>query len=441
MQPLKPLPLSVSDFATMSDGGYAYVDNTDVIAKLADCKCPYFLSRPHGFGKTTLLSTFHELFANGTGRFKNLKLASSGFELDKPVKVLHLDWGGTGRLDDHGFNSFVRHQLKEQAEQNGIEFELGGDADITNDFHSLLFSAEPQSLVLLIDNYDAVLGPPCRPNADLAQLVRTLTDFFNLLKSQYTKFHFLMVCGMRPYRMIRSFDLYDFGKVPENAVLTGYSEENLAVCFKDYLERAAEILNQEDPDGSRFGGPFTVQKLTDRLKAEYLGWDFISLEDKFPQYFNPADILGFLNNPAAGFKHYWAETEEERGMIEVMQSFIKSRLEEAAGWKVKGDPVTPLFDPDFAVFLSSFDPTLLSDLPEGTYSWKRVMQQCGYLTFKIDEDAYNNPRSRYCKQLELANKPVKQAWLRALLELTPDVIPVCFREQFCRLQEHYQGAG
>ncbi len=52
-----------------------YVDKTALISQIAtDEKGPYFISRPRRFGKSTLINTFHELFAHGTEKFKGLEI-------------------------------------------------------------------------------------------------------------------------------------------------------------------------------------------------------------------------------------------------------------------------------------------------------------------------------------------------------------------------------
>ena len=50
-------PIGIQDFVKLRQGGFAYVDKTKFVYKLADEGSYYFLSRPRRFGKSLFLST------------------------------------------------------------------------------------------------------------------------------------------------------------------------------------------------------------------------------------------------------------------------------------------------------------------------------------------------------------------------------------------------
>lgn len=68
-------PIGIQDFEKIRTGGYAYVDKTALIYKLANEGNYYFLSCPRRFGKSLLLSTLAKLrfgsywFETGTPTF------------------------------------------------------------------------------------------------------------------------------------------------------------------------------------------------------------------------------------------------------------------------------------------------------------------------------------------------------------------------------------
>ena len=92
MVDLTGLPLSITSFSEFCERNKIYVDKTDLVAKLAQFDAPIFLSRPRRFGKSTLVSTFHELFANGLDKFQGLKIVADNLWNDKTYKVIHLDF-------------------------------------------------------------------------------------------------------------------------------------------------------------------------------------------------------------------------------------------------------------------------------------------------------------------------------------------------------------
>jgi hypothetical protein len=69
----KLLPIGISDFKKLREGGYIYVDNTEYIYRLIkEGSGYYFLSRPRRFGKSLLLSTIRYLFEAKKELFKGL---------------------------------------------------------------------------------------------------------------------------------------------------------------------------------------------------------------------------------------------------------------------------------------------------------------------------------------------------------------------------------
>ena len=85
----KELP-NTTLFRELIDNNCIYVDKTEIISKFAVKKGPFFLSRPRRFGKSTLVSTLHELFENGLERFRGLKIEN--LWTDKTYKVIYLDF-------------------------------------------------------------------------------------------------------------------------------------------------------------------------------------------------------------------------------------------------------------------------------------------------------------------------------------------------------------
>lgn len=54
-------PIGIQDFKTIIENGYAYVDKTALVYRLVAEEQFCFLSRPHLFGKSLLMSTLELL--------------------------------------------------------------------------------------------------------------------------------------------------------------------------------------------------------------------------------------------------------------------------------------------------------------------------------------------------------------------------------------------
>ena len=77
------LPIGIQDFAGPREGGYAYVDKTEYMHRLAHEGKPYFLSRSRRFGKSLLVSTLRCYFEGRRELFGGL--AIEGLEaMDDP---------------------------------------------------------------------------------------------------------------------------------------------------------------------------------------------------------------------------------------------------------------------------------------------------------------------------------------------------------------------
>ena len=58
------LPVGIQSFEKIRNGGYLYVDKTDIVWKLANRSQTYnYLSRPRRFGKSVLVDTLEAYFS------------------------------------------------------------------------------------------------------------------------------------------------------------------------------------------------------------------------------------------------------------------------------------------------------------------------------------------------------------------------------------------
>ncbi|MBQ1219516.1 MAG: AAA family ATPase, partial [Bacteroidales bacterium] len=67
-------PIGIQSFEKIREGGYVYVDKTDLIHKLVTSGTYYFLSRPRRFGKSMLVSTLEAYFRGKRELFDGLAI-------------------------------------------------------------------------------------------------------------------------------------------------------------------------------------------------------------------------------------------------------------------------------------------------------------------------------------------------------------------------------
>ena len=91
------LPLGVGSFEGLLQGGFAYVDKTEMVCRLASTRRGrFFLSRPRRFGKSLLVSTFESLFRHGLRDFRGLAIEK--LWSDKTYDVVRLDFSEARRF-------------------------------------------------------------------------------------------------------------------------------------------------------------------------------------------------------------------------------------------------------------------------------------------------------------------------------------------------------
>ena len=89
-QKLIKYPIGIQNFESLRMDGYAYVDKTALVYKLASTGRYYFLSRPRRFGKSLLLSTIEAYFEGKKEVFNGLAIEKLETEWQQ-YPILHLD--------------------------------------------------------------------------------------------------------------------------------------------------------------------------------------------------------------------------------------------------------------------------------------------------------------------------------------------------------------
>lgn len=301
----KPTPAPAANtFAARLKRGAVYVDKTDLIAELAGSKALIFLIRPPHFGKTTLLDTIEELFANGLKSFQGLKIAEPGMWTDTTYPVLRLDFAKVNIEDPKTVSAQIYKELNRLLFKN----QLASDPDaaelkLQHDlFTDALDDLPMQSLVLLIDNYDAPLNTARCSGMDISILKGELRVLFNSIKRWNDKFRFILVTGITEYTKLDlsyGFNMYrDISFDSDYAALTGFTEEEIQTYFAAQLKQAVQALNQACAKNE-----YTAKLVLEKLKENYGGYCFDNCACQ--NVYNPSSVLNFFKAPEKGFKRYW----------------------------------------------------------------------------------------------------------------------------------------
>ena len=278
----RPLPLGRSTFTTLRAEKSIYVDKTDLIFKLCRFGSKIFLSRPRRFGKSLLVSTFESLFKYGLRDFSGLNIEK--LWLDKTYKVVRLDFSEV--IDFKSVIEFKDQFLQYIAFLFKKSAGYDGDPNLL-EFSNWLSNQPSNSIVLLIDEYDAPLTA-CLDQPDLFSDVQTLMNqFFLKLKSHEGCLRFFFMTGITKFANTGIFsgfnNLNDISLSPEYGTLLGYTETEIKRDFSFYIQQAANLLDCSEED------------VMMQLRKHYDGFCFD--EDASSHVYCPWSVLKFFNEP------------------------------------------------------------------------------------------------------------------------------------------------
>ena len=161
-------PIGIQTFEKIIEGGFVYVDKTDMVYSLAnEGGNIYFLSRPRRFGKSLLLSTLESYFLGKKELFRGLKIDSLEKEW-KTYPVLRVDFGTGKYTDINALKDILEGQFAEWEEAYQVENKY---TDYGPRMKYLLQEIHRQTgmcTVVLVDEYDKplldVMGTPYKVN-------------------------------------------------------------------------------------------------------------------------------------------------------------------------------------------------------------------------------------------------------------------------------------
>ena len=413
MVDLTGLPLSITSFSEFCERNKIYVDKTDLVAKLAQFDAPIFLSRPRRFGKSTLVSTFQELFSNGLDKFQNLKIVTENLWNDRTYKVIHIDFSQIKEnTENRPFEDKFYLLLKSAFKEASLA--IIEERDVIAAFADTIGTEDNGTLVLLIDEYDAPLTAVMGDKKEFEERRALFSEFFSTIKAYSGKFRFIFITGVTRYSNTSIFSAFnnikDISFNPAYGALVGYTQEELEHYFKDYIEYAAKALNRKEKTCK-----YTYELILDELKNNYDGYSFD--EDNEWHVYNPWSILNFISEPQRGFKPYWLDTGGAKPslLVNYLNTFIDK--------KVKKTELVDYLNLEFVkrTNTAALSPTL-TGIEDENFPFFAILYQAGYFTIK-DTDAPD-------LMVGIPNLEVKQAFAEIVLEKLTDKNGVALRDSY-----------
>jgi hypothetical protein len=289
------LPIGISDFKKLREGGYIYVDKTEYIYRLVkEGSGYYFLSRPRRFGKSLLLSTIEYLFKGERELYKGLYIEEK-WEWDKIYPVIRIDFAKTQVRDEKELEKELRATIIETGKR--YRYKYNKEYTINRNLELLIeriYEGSKKQVVILIDEYDKAILDNIEKKEEVERIREVLKGFYSTLKGLDRYIRFVIITGVSKFAKVSLFSglnqLKDISLDERYGNICGYTQEELEKNFKEYLEGVD----------------------LEEVKDWYNGYSFLG-----DRLYNPFDILLYLDSRI--FDNYWYKTGTPSFLIKLIK--------------------------------------------------------------------------------------------------------------------------
>lgn len=287
----KSLPIGIETFAKIRNGDFYYIDKTEYIIELIHQARAIFLARPRCFGKSLTLDTIAELFAGNKTLFTGL-YAEHHWDWEKPFPVVQLNLDVKEKLNADEFLAFFNYKIDELEKKHGL-------APTNHHYIAIRLPkfirnyAEKmqQPIVVLVDNYDAVLFPHLLDKPVFEEIFNHIKEIYAVFSSTQQHTRFTMIAGVLRLQVDNLFSAMnqqlDVTLSQNLSSLCGYTQAELERVFALELDKINLV----------------------ELKKWYYGYNWTG-----ESVYNPCDILQFLQSRQ--FEAYWFTTSTPEFLLD-----------------------------------------------------------------------------------------------------------------------------
>lgn len=298
-------PIGIQTFEKIRNGGYIYVDKTDLVYQLVQSNCYYFLSRPRRFGKSLLISTLDAYFSGRKELFKGLAIE----KLEKdwtPCPVLHLDLNVGDYTQENELRNVLNNYLTIWEREYGSD---PSETTISLRFGGIIKRAcekTGQKVAILVDEYDKPLLHNIG-NVTMQDTMRMeMKAFFSQIKSKDAYIRFAFFTGVTKFSKVSIFsdlnNIMDISLDKSYERICGISKKELTDVFREGITEMAEANNVD------------YATMLSKLQAKYDGYHF---SEGMMDIFNPFSVLNALRSQKLG--DYWFESGTPTFLIILMR--------------------------------------------------------------------------------------------------------------------------
>jgi Predicted AAA-ATPase/PD-(D/E)XK nuclease superfamily len=394
---MKKLPVGKQDFSALMEGGFVYIDKTELIHQFLKEGAVYcFLARPRRFGKSLLVSLLQSLFRGERHLFEETWIGQSDYDWPKHP-VLRLDFSRLASTFSEDLLPSLNRYLRDVARPLGVDLELR-----PNPGETLALLVEKLSgrnkVVILIDEYDRPIVKHMADPELMAANREALQDFFAVIKSLEDQLRFVFITGVSKFSKVSLFsgmnNLRDISLHPAYATLTGLTEQEIGHFFSDHVAKRAEERGE------------TPTQLLEQMRFWYNGYRFARTADA-TKVFNPWSVISCLDSGEV--ENFWFTSGTPQFAIQLIREQGIPLVDFERGINA-GQQIEANFDVDSLDVVS-------------------LLFQTGYLT--IDEYDANTKTYR----LTLPNEEVRRSLFEHLFHAISEQPPWKEQQRFLALRQ------
>ena len=409
------LPVGIQSFEEIREGGYLYVDKTDIVWQLANRGKKYnYLSRPRRFGKSVLVDTLEAYFLGKRELFEGLRIVELEREWVKRP-VIRLDMSQAG-AEPESVRSYLDNAFHNLETEYGIV--VRQESSLAVRFMNIIegaYNKTGQQVAILIDEYDSPLQHSWgTPHHEACTSI--YREVFAILKADDKYEKFVFITGITKFTQISLFsvlnNLSNISFEPEYAAICGITKEEMLRDFKPEIGKLAEYERR------------TFDEAVALLTAHYDGYHFS--HDNMVDVFNPFSLINALAD--SKLRNYWASS----GATSMLPKFVDNieiRLKSFENCPIDGDTLETsdvtgggaelfLYQSGYLTIKGYMDGVYILGIPN--YEVRKALYKIVLpaLTLKTNDQVISTQSMLlYC--LQLGNLPEAMKCLKALVADVP----------------------
>ncbi|MBR4265860.1 MAG: ATP-binding protein [Bacteroidales bacterium] len=350
---MKKIPIGIQAFSSLIEGGFVYLDKTDMIYNIANTKACYFFSRPRRFGKSLTLSTLHEYFDGQKDLFVGTKMEKLETKWEK-YPVMHFDFNSENYDSVEAVKSLISFFLSDMEKIYGYDSNAESNSQRFMNLIKNAFNKTGKQVVILVDEYDKPLLNNIS-NKPLQEKIRAeMKAFYGVLKTCDKQIKMAFITGVTKFSKVSLFsdvnNLKDISNTLEYSSLCGATEKEIHDELDLYVQAMADF------------NKISKDECYKQLKIWYEGYHFS--EDSEDVY-NPFGLMKALDEKK--FNEYWFESGTPSFLVEIIKKHrmqlvdldnVKRTLPQLSKIdNFNDDPVPLLFQSGYLT-IKSYDPIL-----------------------------------------------------------------------------------